>query len=86
MLVHRQHLSMELHVTTPLVIHKHKPKQCEHSNPKPDRLRLRKLLGTSFTDQATIEAPQTLSELYNVFSPVHLQQWQDGGDIDFDDD
>ena len=52
----------------------------------PITLRLRKILGTSFTDQATIEALQTLSELYSVSSLLHLQQQRDGGDIDFDDD
>ena len=52
----------------------------------PITLRLRKILGTKFTDQATIEALQTLSELYSISSPVHLQQQRDGGDFDDDDD
>jgi len=52
----------------------------------PITLRLRKILGTNFTDQATIEALQTLSELYSISSPAHLQQQRDGGDFDFDDD
>jgi hypothetical protein len=38
----------------------------------PITIRLRKILGTNFTDEATTEALQTLSELYGTQSPASV--------------
>ncbi|KIJ16652.1 hypothetical protein PAXINDRAFT_175933 [Paxillus involutus ATCC 200175] len=53
----------------------------------PITLRLRKVLGTNFTDQATTEALQTLSDLYSVPSTsVSAQQHPRGSGLDNSED
>ena len=54
----------------------------------PVTLRLRKILGTTFTDPATTEALQTLSHLYSTpsVSPSHIQTPEQNGTDDNDGD
>lgn len=61
------------------------------SSRNPITLRLRKILGTTFTDPATTEALQTLSQLYNTPSASiaalsHIQSPEQNVNDDDDDD
>lgn len=62
-----------------------------NSSRNPITLRLRKILGTTFTDPATTEALQTLSHLYNtpsasIATPSHTQSPEQGANDDDDDE
>ena len=66
--------------------------QTQHGIPSapprnPITLRLRKILGTTFTDPATTEALQTLSELYSAPSTAlsHVQSPEQNANGDDDD-